>query len=297
MAKRARKQQKRRTETEPQLIRRLITPEGVPLNLQLASAGTRAGAFALDMVIILACLTLLTLLAVAAFFVARTRYPSVIAIIWLLGFFLLRNFYFIWFESGRRAATPGKRRANLRVVARDGGRLTGAAVVARNMMRELEVFLPLMFLGFGAAEGFVDRWTVALGLGWSCLFLFFPVFNRDRLRAGDLIGGTWVVESPKQDLGIDLVAHTGDRADLLMFSDAELSVYGQYELQRLEAVLRSDEEETIRTVADAIRGKLGRWDNVRDRAFLQSYYAQSRARFERNLLMGRRKRDKFDSSG
>ena len=32
------------------------------------------------------------------------------AIIWLLGFFLLRNFYFTLFEMRARAATPGKRR-------------------------------------------------------------------------------------------------------------------------------------------------------------------------------------------
>ena len=48
-------------------------------------------------------------------------------------------------------------------------------------------------------------------------------------------------------------------------------------------------------MADAIRGKLNRWDNVGDRAFLDAYYAQTRAHFERALLMGRRKRDKFDT--
>ena len=29
--------------------------------------------------------------------------------VWLLGIFLLRNFYFVVFELGPRAATPGKR--------------------------------------------------------------------------------------------------------------------------------------------------------------------------------------------
>ena len=46
---------------------------------------------------------------------------------------------------GGRGATPGKRMLGLRVVARDGARLTGGAVIARNAMREIEVFLPLSF--------------------------------------------------------------------------------------------------------------------------------------------------------
>ncbi|MBW4330297.1 RDD family protein [Stakelama sp. CBK3Z-3] len=278
------------------LIRRLVTPEGVPLHLNLASAGARASAFIIDMLLIAAILIALTCLALFGFYLIGNKYPGIVLVIWLIGFFLLRNFYFIWFESGRRAATWGKRRMGLRVIARDGGQLTGAAVVARNMMREVEVFLPLMFLGFGAAEGFVDRWTMIAGFGWACLFLFLPVFNRDRLRAGDLIAGTWVVENARRDLGIDLVAQTGRSADAAGFSQAELEVYGQYELQRLEAVLREGNAEAITTVADVIRGKLNRWDPIGDRAFLDAYYAQTRAHFERGLLMGRRKRDKFDTS-
>src|SRR3546814_12137383 len=66
--------------------------------------------------------------------------------IWMLGGFLLRNFWFIGFELGQRAATPGKRLMGIRVVARDGGRLTADAVVARNLIRELELFLPLTMI-------------------------------------------------------------------------------------------------------------------------------------------------------
>ena len=38
-------------------------------------------------------------------------------VVWLLGFFLLRNFYFVLMEMGPRAATFGKRAMGLRVVA------------------------------------------------------------------------------------------------------------------------------------------------------------------------------------
>ena len=117
-----------------------------------------------------------------------------IAVLWLIGSFILRNGWFSLFEMGSRGATPGKRLMGLRVVARDGARLTGAAVIARNAMREIEVFLPLSFLGAQAAEGTADTFLVIFALVWSGIFLFFPLLNRDRLRVGDLVAGTWVVQ-------------------------------------------------------------------------------------------------------
>ena len=70
---------------------------------------------------------------------------------------MLRNGWFTLFEMGGRGATPGKRLLGLRVVARDGARLTGGAVIARNAMREIEVFLPLSFLRSQASEGAARR--------------------------------------------------------------------------------------------------------------------------------------------
>src|SRR5918997_1446580 len=78
-------------------------------------------------------------------------------------------------------------------------------VVARNAMREIEVFLPLSFLGARAAEGAADTFLTLFSLGWAAIFLFFPLFNRDRLRVGDLVAGTWVVQLAKAPLEFDLV--------------------------------------------------------------------------------------------
>jgi uncharacterized RDD family membrane protein YckC len=119
--------------------RSFVTPEGIDLRLELAGAGARAGAFALDFVAMILILVVATivigLLAIAA-------KAEMFGILWLVGFFVLRNFWFTLFEMGGRGATPGKRLMGLRVVARDGARLTGGAVLARNAMREIEVFLP-----------------------------------------------------------------------------------------------------------------------------------------------------------
>lgn len=274
------------------LRRILITPEGAELNLRLASAGARAGAFILDAVVMVAILIGASLLAVAFHARMGAAFGNAILIIWMLGFFLLRNFYFILGESSARAATLGKRVFRMRVVARDGGRLTGGAIVARNLVREIEIFLPLTFIGYSAAQGMGDRWSATLGLVWTAIFLFMPLFNRDRLRAGDLIAGTWVIEVERHRIGADLMAAA--TSPDFRFSRDELDAYGQYELQRLEDVLRRDDADAIVAVAAAIRTRLGRADEYRDRDFLDGYYAALRTHLERKLLFGTRKRDKFD---
>ena len=280
------------------LTRELVTPEGAVLHLRLASAGARAGAFTIDAEIMLATLVALTLAAVGLLSNAASR--NVAVILWLLGFFLLRNFYFTLFESGGRAATLGKRMLKLRVVARDGGRLTGGAVLARNLTREVEVFLPLIFLISAQAEGFSNRWLTLFGFGWTAIFMLFPLFNRDRLRAGDLIAGTWVVENERPRIAPDLIARPNPRAERYSFTPDELAIYGQFEIQRLAEVLHRDDPDTIVTVAGVIRRKLGRGDEADgsgdDRAFLDAYYTAARLHLERGLLFGQRKRDKHDAA-
>ncbi|WP_448660155.1 RDD family protein [Sphingomonas sp. CJ99] len=277
-------------------IRRLVTPEGVALNLTLATAGNRAGAFMIDLIIMLLILIGFTLLSVLTGFSAAKGAESVVLVIWLLGAFLLRNFYFILFEGGRRAATPGKRLLKLRVVSRDGGRLTAGAVVARNMIREIELFMALAAIPAAHTDGVSMGVAAMLGFGWTLIFLFFPLFNRDRMRAGDLIAGTWVVESERRKIGRELLATDAATTAIAPFTPAELAHYGQYELQRLEQLLRQDDGDALTTVAATIRRKIGRPDDRQDRAFLDAYYAALRQELERKLLFGKRKADKFDAT-
>jgi uncharacterized RDD family membrane protein YckC len=271
--------------------RSFVTPEGVDLRLELGSAGARAAAFMLDAMMIVGLLIVMTI-AIGLMVVASRQ--EWLAILWLLGFFVLRNGWFSAFEMGGRGATPGKRLMGLRVVARDGARLTGGAVIARNAMREIEVFLPLSFLGEQAAEGTADAFLTLFALLWSGIFLFFPLFNRDRLRIGDLIAGTWVVRSSGAALGADLVAPADFERPRRTFSEAALNLYGVYELQTLEDVLRGGRDDAIATVARTIRDKAGIEDDGHDYAFLSDYYAALCARLERGLLVGRRRENKFE---
>jgi uncharacterized RDD family membrane protein YckC len=277
--------------------RRLITPEGLDLRLTLASAAARGAAWLIDQAIMGAALTALTLLALTFGLVVGEAGRDVVAMIWLLGAFVLRNGWFILFELSGRAATPGKRALRLRVAARDGGRLTAEAIFTRNALREIEVFLPLTFLAASAVAGDpVDGAIVLLALIWSGIFLLFPLFNRDRLRLGDLVAGTWVVRTIRPRLLADLTASEAPAAPRFAFTTDQAGAYGVKELELLEEVLRRRDRDVMAAVAKRIRAKIDfvqpRYET--DEAFLIAYYAALRARLEQRLLFGHRRKDKFD---
>ncbi len=273
--------------------RRLVTPEGVDLGVSLASAGQRMTVFMIDFMIMFAVLVGMSLIGIFGLVATSGGGVQFLAILWLLGFFLLRNGYFILLEIGPRAATPGKRIAGLRVVARNGGRLTADAVIARNLMREMEIYLPLSFLGYRAAEGMGDRMMTLAALAWAGIFLFFPLFNKDRLRVGDLLAGTWVINTPKRRLTFDVMREDPQPSGYA-FTDEQLDAYGIYELQTLESVLREANPDAMAAVSWSIRNKIRVTDIDSDAAFLTAYYEALRRRLERNLLFGRRRINKYD---
>lgn len=302
-----------RRSSNPKLDRIMVSPEGVPLNVTVATAGARAGALTLDIIIILGLIlgvTLLGLLILWGFgsaFGANTTLEEngpigFVAVLWIIAVFLFRNAYFLYFELGDRAATWGKRAVGIRVAARDGGRLTAEAVIARNIIRDIELFLPLVFLTSGEAEGTMTDFTAWAGFLWVLMFLLFPLFNKDRLRCGDLIAGTWVIQNVKRNLG-GVVAPSaevgsdpvnGQVTKRYEFSDDDLSVYGEYELQTLESVLRTGTDEALETVTSSICAKIG-WEpgSGDERIFLEAYYTALRAKLERGMRFGKRRKDKF----
>lgn len=288
----------------------LITPEGIALPLVLASRGARFGALLIDLMLIGLAIgvTTLALIWLAGGIVNLTgEAPNkgvighaleLLMILWTAAMFLLRNAWFLYFELGPRGATPGKRMLGIRIAAREGGRLSAEMVIARNLLRDIELFLPLVFLMNASSGGDMDVAGIA-GAAWFLIFALFPCFNRDRLRAGDVIAGSWVVEAPRQKLqaalslsqaakGASAVTGAGYR-----FGEPELAIYGEYELQTLERILREGRSETLASVHEAICRKIG-WDPGAgdERAFLEAYYTQLRARLEANMRLGRRKPDK-----
>lgn len=296
--------------------RTLITPEGIALPVMLASRGSRAGALILDVIIIVTGIIgfFLALGLVAGGLLEGTSLdPSgapqgaqeFLQILAVLLLFAVWYGYFLVQELGPRGATLGKRITGIRIAARGGGRLTAEAVIARNLLRDIEIFYPLvtlialLLMSEGGDEIGLLGWAMT---GWFALFLLFPFFNRDALRAGDIIAGTWVLERPRAKLPEVLSTQgaatsrgaseiTGTR---YTFGEAELAVYGEMELQTLERMLRDAEPAALVTVHATICRKIGWEPGAGDeRAFLEAFYAQLRAKLEGEMRFGKRKADKF----
>ena len=294
--KRRRARIKARRETAKR-IRTLITPEGAALNLKIANFGERFGAFILDFGIQFA---LMIAIVLSIGFIASAYNYQGWQIAWAVAqilIFFIRNFYFIFFEIGRKSATPGKRALGLRVADRKGGRLTANAVIARNFLRELEFFLPLSVL-FSFGGNNVDAWINWVLLLWCLIFALFPLFNRDKLRVGDLVAGTMVIHAPKVRLLQDIAAMpaTTSTQAPIRFTPEQLTVYGIHELHVLEDVLRQSTDEIKTNVANRIANKIS-YDpdtGVSSRQFLEAYYTALRAHLEQRMLFGERKEDKYD---
>ena len=289
----------RAREVAQKRIRTLVTPEGAALNLKISTFGERLGAFILD--VSLQFIIMFAIIFAIAFIAGAMNFNGW-QIAWAVAMvliFFVRNFYFIFFEVGRKAATPGKRALGLRVADRNGGRLTANAVIARNFLRELEFFLPLSVL-FSFGAGGVAGWINWLLLIWCGVFVLFPLFNKEKLRIGDLVAGTMVIHAPKVQLLDDIasVAPKNEMSSAIVFTPAQLDVYGIHELHVLEDVLRQSTPEIKRNVANRIATKIGYTPQAgeTDTAFLEAFYAALRRHLEQKMLFGQRKEDKYDQS-
>jgi len=287
----------------PQLV---TTPEGLVLRFTTATASERIAAFALDAL-------LLTLLLAAGAILMACLAPALQGAVrpfFALWFFLLRFCWFAWAEIRGGGRTPGKRRFHLRVIRSDGGPLTAEVLIARNLTREIETFLPVLLvispdLLFAGHDGIVRIVAVV----WVLVLLFFPLTNAQRLRIGDLLAGTRVVVSPPAALARDLAA-TGKQsgaakdepaaAPEFSFPPEQLRIYGEHELSVLEDVLRKapadGKDPTLAAVAKSICRRIGIADPTAALAkplpFLRAFYAAQRGHLEQGLLLGKRRRDK-----
>jgi len=272
----------------------LLAPEGITLRFGAAAASERLVAFASDLVI----LTVIgVVLGTGLGFLFG---PGAV----MLLVFVLRQGYFVWCETRSNGSTPGKRRFHLRVVRADGGPLTTGILLARNLTREVEFFLPLQVLVspdalFSDHQGLIRIVAAA----WVIGLLFFPFATKERLRLGDLLAGTRVVVSPPAPLLRDMadarVAAEVPPPPRFHFREAQLAIYGEKELQVLEDVLRKARApggtEVLAAVTRKITQRIGFDDKVpaaEQLEFLRSFYAAQRHHLENALLLGRRRQRK-----
>jgi uncharacterized RDD family membrane protein YckC len=280
--------------------RPLLTPEGVPLLIELPDPGERLVAFVADVCISFAAGVLILLVGwmIAGLFGGVGPFAFTLPAALLLSF-LARNAYFIFFELRWAGATPGKRMLGMRVIDRHGGPLRSGAVITRNLTRQAEFFFPIELLL--VTRGWLwSPWDVTLAGLWLAAMGAIVLRTPDRLRAGDLIGGTVVIALPKKFLLEDLARETAR----FEFAPAHLESYGIHELQVLEEVLRQPRNaETARLLHDIgarIQRRIG-WDqSVPDRdieTFLRDFYTAQRAFLERRKNIGEERRDKNWGAG
>ncbi|MDR1488035.1 MAG: RDD family protein [Deltaproteobacteria bacterium] len=277
--------------------RLLVSPEGLPLVMNLAGINARISAFMIDLCLMGGFIVFFVVSIVFLF-----KLNSFILITLLeFGVFTISQLYFIYFELAWQGRTPGKKFLNLRVVNRKGGELTPGAIIARNLTREVEVFLPLALVLQNFFEFFSNSAPSVGALIWALTLSALPSFNKDRLRAGDLLAGTMVVTMPKRVLLSDISQDTlgVQDSEAFVFTPTQLSIYGRQELEVLENILRTVADlpvskrnlydDTLQIVCRKICAKIDYRDPIptdKVRRFLSDFYKAERAQLERGLLFG-----------
>ncbi|MFK7999361.1 MAG: RDD family protein [Polyangiales bacterium] len=277
----------------------VIGPEGVPLRFPAALVAERAFAFCVDMALVMLALFFVTLVSVYTMGFTGMSEPIILLFV---GVFFLRYGYFTFFEIYWQGSTPGKRLLNIKVISRDGGGLSTDAVVARNLMRDVELFIPLVALfAPQAVFGELPWWLGVSMSAWLVLMLALPFFGRERARVGDLVGGTLVIRVPRARLIADAARHSLAPAESLHFNEAQLKIYGEAELETLAKLLRDFDDGVVTlhdlaVVAQTIARKIQFASMPADPAsFLRGFYKAQRVALEKRLLFGKRKASKFDA--
>lgn len=274
----------------------LVTPEGMALRFTLAPLMGRAIALGIDLTIVLILWIITVIVGIIGG--AALSFEFVVPLL-LIALFVLRPLYFIGFETFLQGATPGKLFLRLRVLSRDGGRLRVESLVLRNLMRDVEIFLPLtVMLSPESLMGPAPMWLRIPAGVWAFAALCLPIVTKERVRSGDVVAGTVVVAVPHAELTRDMAAGA---SGTIRFTVAQLSQYGELELETLAELLREFERgvrpaAALVPVAETIARKIGFSDyaSVRDpHQFLVAFYSEQRRALERQLLFGKRFANKF----
>jgi uncharacterized RDD family membrane protein YckC len=234
-------------------VGRTITPEAVSVSVDVAGLGSRLVALVVDALIQLAILIPVVMI------LAQVDLGDTAAIVAIsITLFLVLWAYFPLFEWFWRGRTPGKRAMRLRVVRTDGQPAGGAAILVRNLIR------------------FVDVWV------FPFLAVISMLLTERSQRLGDLAAGTIVVRDRKT---IAPAVHTAiERPDLPTvdatgITEREYDVIRSFLLRRpsLQPAVRSD---LAATLAHSVRGRIGASPaGVNDELLLEAVASSYRRRF------------------
>lgn len=163
---------------------KILTPEQVTIEFDIAGIGARAAGMLIDSLIHYFLLLLVVLALIGLRLTSTLEILDVFSFLdnWLfagliLVLFVIYQGYFLYFEIVWNGQTPGKKVVGIRVVMDDGRPVTAGAVVIRNLLRLVDAFPlpPLYFIGVISA-----------------------FINTDAKRLGDMAAGTLVVKQGKK---------------------------------------------------------------------------------------------------
>lgn len=188
------------------------TPEQIALSYSVAGIGSRGAAAAIDTLICIAALVVLTVVMGIAISYAGLSFSKMNpSAAWVMAAYVIAQFvvtwgYYVIFEGIWDGQTPGKRVMNLRVV-RDGGfSVTFAASAIRNLLRVIDA------------------------LGVYLVAIVVALLNDSRKRLGDIVAGTFVIKEERvKARSMETAAVRGqDRALIAHLSDDEYAVLDRY---------------------------------------------------------------------
>jgi uncharacterized RDD family membrane protein YckC len=236
---------------------RVVTPEAVALELDVAGVGSRGIAIAIDMMIqgaiFLAIVFVLAVLRVGDTVATVVLLVSVPVVFWG---------YFFVFEGLWHGRTPGKRTQRLRATRVDGQPMSGAQMFVRNLVRIVD-FLPTYYV----------------------IGVVSIVVTRRSQRLGDLAGGTLVIREAKQVVPQASAAvppppvavSGGARIDVSGMTEAHYQLVRSYfeRRDRLDPAARTQlAGDIVRAISPVVRS--AEW--LPDEAFLDATAAAYRRR-------------------
>jgi uncharacterized RDD family membrane protein YckC len=162
-------------------IHTVRTPEMVEFSFRLAGLGARFLAWLVDCFIILVILiALVSLVMLLSTLLGVVGLGGLVPAFTVIGFFVVMEGYFIFFEWRWSGRTPGKKVMDLRVIQDGGVKVTVWSVFVRNLFRAVDGF-PLYLVGGIAA-----------------------LLSEQNKRLGDLVAGTVVVREERERIPKEL---------------------------------------------------------------------------------------------
>jgi uncharacterized RDD family membrane protein YckC len=240
---------------------RVVTPEAVAIELDIAGLGSRGIAMLIDGLIQIACLG--ALLAVIAAMHPGTA--ATVAILTVASFMLFFGYFFV-FEGLWRGRTPGKAAQRLRAVRVDGHPMSGAQMFVRNIVRIVD-FLPAYY-----AIGCV---SIAL--------------TKRSQRLGDLAAGTLVIREPKpftpRPVNIPPPPPVGllgpvPRLDVSAMTEAHYQLVRSF-FERRDAMDATARAHLAGQIASAIRPVVRTSDDMSNERLIEAAATAYRGRFAR----------------